>query len=434
MSGQMGKPPVIIIPGLIGSELVNKETAETVWFDLQRSKTDDLRLPISSANLAENRDNLVAGDILRNIKYLRFLPETEIYQSLATSLKLPGEYEEGNWDAPTGNAFQDTYYVFPYDWRRDNVENARLLIRRIDDLKSKLKRPNLKFNIVAHSMGGLIARYAAKYGDADLSAGTQKPVPTWAGAKHINKIFLVGTPNEGSIPSLNALINGYTITKIINIPFVQSLTKYDMFTIPAIYQLLPHGGTIRAFDENFKSLRVDIYDPATWEKYGWAAYTDPKFAEEFTIQEQSQAKEYFRVVLNRAKRFHEALNANITVKNPVAIHIIGSECKETLDAIIILRDQKKNRWDTLFRSEGFRRSNGTRVSSKVVENLMYAKGDGVVAQRSLLTATLPGAKRRSDGYRAALPAKDISFSCDVHNRLLSNAEIQKELFAELISK
>jgi alpha-beta hydrolase superfamily lysophospholipase len=36
-----------------------------------------------------------------------------------------------------------------------------LLINRIDELKSKLKRPDLKFNIIAHSMGGLIARYAA---------------------------------------------------------------------------------------------------------------------------------------------------------------------------------------------------------------------------------------------------------------------------------
>jgi len=147
-TGQKGKPPVIVIPGLIGSELVNKETDEVVWFDLQRSKTDDLRLPIST-NLEKNRDNLVPRDILRNIKYLRFLPETEIYQKLAASLEIPGDYKEGKWDAPSENGFQDTYYVFPYDWRLDNVENARLLVRRLAELKTKLKRPDLKFNIVA---------------------------------------------------------------------------------------------------------------------------------------------------------------------------------------------------------------------------------------------------------------------------------------------
>jgi len=431
---QRGKMPVIVIPGLLGSELVNKETDETVWFDIARSKDDDLRLPISP-NLAANRDKLVPRDILRNIKYLRFFPETEIYQKAATSLEVPGDYTEGKWDAPTENGYQDTYYVFPYDWRRDNVENARLLINRIDELKRKLKRPDLKFNIIAHSMGGLIARYAAMYGDADLPAGARRPVPTWAGATRINKIFLVGTPNEGSITSLDALINGYPIgPKGVNIPFVQDLTEFDMFTIPAIFQLLPHSGTIRAFDENLKPLRVDIYNPATWEKYGWTAYTEPDFAKHFTIQEQSQAKAYFRVALNRARRFHEALNANISQKSPVEIYLLGSDCKPTLDAMIIRRDGKKGVWRTQFKADGFKRSDDTKVSGKELEDLLFAKGDGVVTERSFLTSTLSGARVRAGNYRAALPVSDVSFECEVHNRLLSNEVVQNKLFADLISK
>lgn len=426
-----GKPPIIVIPGLIGSELINKETDETVWFNLSRSKTDDLRLPIST-NLKANKDNLVAGDILRNIKYLKFLPETEIYQSIATSLKLPGEYEEGNWDTPTANGYEDTYYVFPYDWRRDNVETARLLVQKINALKLKLKRPDLKFNIVAHSMGGLIARYAAMYGDADLPAGTRRIAPNWAGAKSIGKIFLVGTPNEGSVPSLSGLLNGYSISRI-NLPFIQSITKFDMFTIPAIYELLPHGGTLRAFDENLKPLKIDIYNPATWEKYGWAAYTDPKFSKEFSIQEQSQAKAYFRVVLNRAKRFHEALDANITAKSPVSMYIIGADCKPTLDALIIVRDSKKDRWRTILNAEGFKRSDGTKVSGKEIEDVLFTLGDGVVSQRSLLTSSLAGAKIQGNGFKEALNVKDTSFVCDVHNRLLSNTDVQNKLFADLVS-
>ena len=432
-TGQKGKPPVIIIPGLIGSELVNKETDEVVWFDLQRSKTDDLRLPIS-ADLDKNRDNLVPRDILRNIKYLKFLPETEIYQKLASSLEIPGDYTEGKWDAPGENGFQDTYYVFPYDWRRDNVENARILNRRMAELKAKLKRPDLKFNIVAHSMGGLIARYAAMYGDTDALNGTRRPVPTWAGAAHINKIFLVGTPNEGSISSLNALVKGYALGGGgINIPFIQSLSKYDMFTLPAIFQLLPHSGTIRAFDENLKPLKIDVYNPATWEKYGWAVYDDEKFSKEFTVEEQAQAKAYFRAVLHRARRFHEALDSKINAKSAISIYLLGSECKPTLDGMVIYRDEKF-RWRTLFDGDEFKRSDGTKVSGKTVKELLFAKGDGVVTQRSFLTLTLPGAKTRNGDYRTALPARGISFACGVHNELLSNGEVQNRLFADLISK
>jgi pimeloyl-ACP methyl ester carboxylesterase len=282
-----GKLPVIIIPGIIGSELINKDTNDVVWFGLRRSSTDDLRLPIST-NLAGNRDNLIPRDILRSVKLFAFLPETEIYERLANTLETSGGYKEGKWDAPSENGFEDTYYVFPYDWRRDNVESARLLIRRIEELKAKLKKPNLKFNIIAHSMGGLIARYAAKYGDTDLPSGKQKLRATWAGAKNINKIFLLGTPNEGSVSALNSLINGLGLLSAnrLNLPFIQDLSKYDVFTIPAAYQLLPHAGTIRAFDENLKPLSIDLYNPLTWEKYGWTAYSDPDFAKEFNEAEQ----------------------------------------------------------------------------------------------------------------------------------------------------
>jgi pimeloyl-ACP methyl ester carboxylesterase len=429
-----GKLPVIVVPGLLGSELVNKETNETVWFDLQRSKDDDLRLPIST-NIAANRDKLVPRDILRNIKYLRFLPETEIYQKAAASLEVPGEYKEGSWETPPENGFQDTYYVFPYDWRRDNVENARLLIRRIDELKGKLKRPNLKFNIIAHSMGGLIARYAAMYGDADLPGGGRRIAPTWAGANRINKIFLVGTPNEGSISSLDALINGYGIgPRGINLPFIQDLSRFDMFTIPSLFQLLPHSGTLRAYDENLNPLRVDLYNPLTWEKYGWAAYNDPNFAKNFTAAEQKQAKAYFRMVLNRARRFHQALNANISAKSPVSIYLLGSDCKQTLDAMVIRRDGKKGVWKTLFKADGFKRADETKVTDDELKTLLYAKGDGVVTQRSFLSSTLSGAKIRAAKYQAALPAADISFACEGHNQLLSNEAVQNKLFADLISK
>ena len=427
-----GKLPVIIIPGLLGSELINKETNETVWFDLARSKDDDLRLPIS-ANIAANRDKLVPGDILRNIKYLKFLPQTEIYQKAATSLEVPGDYKEGKWDAPDANGFQDAYYVFPYDWRRDNVENARLLIQKIDDLKRKFKRPDLKFNIVAHSMGGLIARYAAMYGDADLPAGNRRIAPTWAGASRINKIFLVGTPNEGSVTTVDAFINGYTVGPI-NLPFIQDLSRFDMFTIPALYQLLPHAGTVHAFDENLKPLQIDIYNPATWEKYGWAAYTDPNFSKQFTIQEQAQAKAYFRAALNRARRFNEALDAASNAKIAVSFYILGSDCKQTVDAMVIYRSEKKDKWQTLFRASGFKRSNGTRVTAKELEDLLYVKGDGVVAQRSALTSSLPYAKLQTGGYKTALPVRDVSFVCDVHNRLLSNDDVQKKLFVDLLGK
>ena len=174
------------------------------------SRAKDDEFAASNFTISRNRDNLVPKDIIRSVQLIKLLPETEIYERLIDALEKRGGYKEGKWDAPSKDGFEDTFYVFPYDWRRDNVENARLLMNKIDALKRKLKKPNLKFNIISHSMGGLIARYAAMYGNADLPRG--KPRPTWAGAKSLDKIFLLGTPNEGTVLALETLLDGFSLS------------------------------------------------------------------------------------------------------------------------------------------------------------------------------------------------------------------------------
>ena len=130
-------------------------------------------------------------------------------------------------------------------------------------------------------MGGLISRYAAMYGNADISAG--KPKPTWAGARHLDKIFLLGTPNEGSLLSFETLQKGVAyVGGGIKLPFVQDLSRFDVFTIPSIFQLLPHEGTLAAYDEELRPLKIDIYDPAAWEEYDWAIWKDKDFEKKFT--------------------------------------------------------------------------------------------------------------------------------------------------------
>ena len=121
-----------------------------------------MKLPISP-NIAANRDSLSAGDIIRDVKFA--LRRIDVYGGLLEALGKAG-YREARWDSPGARGYEDTVYVFPYDWRRDNVETARLLLRRIEALKRRLRRPNLKFDVIGHSMGGLIARYAAMYGNA----------------------------------------------------------------------------------------------------------------------------------------------------------------------------------------------------------------------------------------------------------------------------
>ena len=418
-----GRLPVIVIPGLIGSELINKNTKDKVWFSLRRAKDDDLRLPISP-NLAENKDSLVPGDILRKFKILPLTPDIQIYSRLIESLEADG-YTEGKIDAPDASGATDTFYVFSYDWRLDNVENARLLLQKLDELRTKLNRPDLKFNVVAHSMGGLIARYAALYGNTDLTA--VKSAPTWRGASYINSMSLIATPNGGAAASLNSLLKGFSLFGggKLNIPFIQKITKFDLFTIPSVYQLLPHAGAVRAYDENLRPLKIDIYDPATWEKYGWAAYSDEDFGKNFDAAEQEQAKAYFRAVLLRAKLFQAALDAKPAVRSPIPTYYLGSECKDTPSGMIIRHDPKKDRWETDFGSPSFTKSNGVKVSSKQTKKLLESPGDGVVPKSSLIYSyeKLGRLQNRHSGVLI----NDVTISCDEHNRLTGNAAVDKNL-------
>src|SRR5437762_12146351 len=72
-----GKTPIIFIPGLTGSQLVNSKTGQIVWFKTRRVRTDDLRLPIGP-DLAANRDSLVPGAVMRTVKST-VLPRADVY-------------------------------------------------------------------------------------------------------------------------------------------------------------------------------------------------------------------------------------------------------------------------------------------------------------------------------------------------------------------
>ncbi len=418
-----GKAPVIVIPGITGSTLYNKKTDKEVWFKLTRPKDDDIRLPISP-DLEKNRDLLEARDIVRGVRIASFLPEIEIYERLIFALEKNGGYREATWDQPGENAHQDAFYVFPYDWRRDNVENARLLIKRIETLKAKLKKPNLKFNIVAHSMGGLIARYAAMYGDADIPAGN--PVATWAGANHLDKIFLLGTPNDGSILSLRANLGGASITSFVSLPMIQNFTRYDAFTAPSLLQMLPSNESLMIYDENFKRLPVDIYEPNTWDEYDWSVWEDPNFEHEFGPLEQKLARPYFVAALHRGKRFQQALRAATAKNVPVSFYLIGGDCKDTTNAAIVLWDERRQRWDTIIRPRAFVRSDGTRVTEAEVKTRLSDKGDGTVTLKSLVMDSVPQEEREK-----FMPISGGMFQCEDHTRLVTSADIQDRLLSLL---
>lgn len=149
-------------------------------------------------------------------------PITHTYDNLILSFKDNG-YEKGK------NLFE-----FPYDWRNDNVYTAEKLKEKIDEIKEETGLPAV--DIVAHSMGGLLAR---QYIESD------------AYGNDVNQLITLGTPNKGAPEAYLKWEAGegfFTITdkiaeKLFQIEALHSgyldLGKYIREKIVSVGQLLP---------------------------------------------------------------------------------------------------------------------------------------------------------------------------------------------------
>ena len=444
-----GKRPLIIVPGILNIELLNKHNGEKVWPAARRSSKDDIELPISADPLSST-DNLVPGKAIESTKFLFFTSRITILGGLLRSLRAEGGYREGNWDAPGPGDDQDTFYTFTYDWRRDNVQVAQEFYRKLALLKQKLNRPDLRFNVLAVSMGGLIARYAAMYGDADLPANGATPQLTWAGAAHMNEIYMLGVPNEGSAEAFAALLNGYSATdgpkkkiSFFQKLFFHKLTRADGLSGLAVFQLMPHGQTVRFLDNDLRRIKIDIYNPAEWKRLGWFPSHEPKFRRAFfpgsanrksveidELQERLLDR-HLAIVLQRTKLFHQALDVPLDKESPVSLVAFLSDCKQTLNAFVVAPDPKGG-WITLTSPREIKSSGGNKISRREVTAAMYAEGDGRVTCASALGDNLPGP--RGGDYLSMLPIVHGVYTCADHRALANDELVHKNMLKRLSRK
>jgi len=391
--------PVIVLHGFLGSRMKNVHTHQSVWGRVlnavRRGKPDDLALPIDRLPLAANRDDLAAYEICDAILGVKF------YGAILDSLVQVGGYRLGDIDDPRPG---DTAFVFNYDWRRDNVEAAIALGRAIRKIKSRLHEPDMRFDLVAHSMGGLIAEYYLKYGAEDVLDRPGGADVTWAGAADIGRIVAIGTPHQGTLSAFRILNNGISRT----------LSPRELFTMPSVYQLLPPGRNGHFLDMEGNDVAVDLYDARTWIDNRWSIWS-PREAEIATVPKE--AARFLQAALDRARAFRAALDREGPgLPPPVPIHLFGSDCVPTLDKVIMNPGPGGTR--LLF-------TDGTAPfkNARELEPLMLAPGDGTVTADSLT------------GLGTLSPPSPVSstfFFCATHGLLPANKGFQGNLFYVLL--
>lgn len=186
------KTPLILIPGIGGSELKVEE--DTIWNkddghggEFNHIYPDGEKVWVNEGEAANPGEDDYF-DVLR-MKTDGVTPEANI--GLTGNL-YSGAYQ-GAIDFFTSNGYilNQDLFVFPYDWRLDISGTATLLDQKIQSIKQQTGFQ--KVDIVAHSMGGLVARNYI----ADSSR-----------AQNVRKLFTLGTPHLGSVKFLKALRYG----------------------------------------------------------------------------------------------------------------------------------------------------------------------------------------------------------------------------------
>ena len=204
-------PKILILPGIMGSKIGGAgrgAASEVLWID-----------PLRIADGRLTGLALPSGKALVAVGVLLFT-----YAQLKLELRLCGR--DARFHA--------------YDWRLGLDElGAQLAARIAADGEPVI--------LVAHSMGGLVARMAARMLPKRL----------------LRKLIMLGTPNEGSFASVQALRGTY--------PFVRRMSRLDrrhsaeyltakiFCTFPGLYHMLPPPRRLRG---------IDLFDPRAWPADG----------------------------------------------------------------------------------------------------------------------------------------------------------------------
>ena len=213
--GNKARPIVIVLPGTMGSQLQVGD--DTIWLDYWALLKGGLR------HLAMGREGIVPGALLDSF-----------YGPLVEYLAHSHQVE-----------------IFPYDWRHSVRKAAERLVTMLEPLVSQAERSGQPVRLLAHSMGGLVAR--AMIADGGAGNDLWKRIIRLPGSR----LLMLGTPNFGSYEAVRWL-TGFNPTqaKLSLLDITQSIDQIIglVARYPGLLELLP-----------FAEDDPDFADPGRWQ-------------------------------------------------------------------------------------------------------------------------------------------------------------------------
>ncbi|MEU7428594.1 hypothetical protein [Streptomyces sp. NPDC040750] len=223
---------VIIVPGIMGSELRDKKSGDVLWglsgvrwlINAWTRPQGLKRLHLTEEELTGSTDRIEATQLLRHSAWTPYLRGQEPYTQLQ--------------EAVTGYVADPAAICeFAYDWRLPVATNGKLLAKRAREhltawrqhpkhhaaVQHRADQRPARLVFIAHSMGGLVTRSAldGSHHD-DLAADTRT-------------VITLGTPFYGSVKAAVILNTG----RGAPVPLPHRKLQKLCHTMPGLYDLLP---------------------------------------------------------------------------------------------------------------------------------------------------------------------------------------------------
>jgi pimeloyl-ACP methyl ester carboxylesterase len=229
---------VIVIPGVMGSELIDRASGRVLW------GAADPRWYLQAWTSGSSMEALHLTDDERSGRYGRIRPSRLLrFPAFAPSLRGLEPYTNLLGALRQAVSHREAVAEFAYDWRLPVAHNAQLLAAAIDQhLEAWRKHPasggsEARLILVAHSMGGLLARHLSVIPGA---------------TEGIRATLTLGTPFYGA-PEVAMLLSIGTGGPL---PLPRARLRRLASTLPGVHDLLP---TYRCVDtgDDTRCLSID---------------------------------------------------------------------------------------------------------------------------------------------------------------------------------
>jgi pimeloyl-ACP methyl ester carboxylesterase len=232
-----GPRPLIFIPGIFGSKLCQDGDPKKV---LWGSVTALSLLPKLKLHADGKTSDVVVKPCGEIDEFVYFGPlGQDIYGNFLQALDTAGYKRDKN------------LFVFAYDWRLSNFENAKILEAEIEKYAALAKLgPSGQFDVVAHSMGGLIIT---------ILQNSANP--------RIARVVTVSTPFQGSVKLFSSLEIGWgwIQRKLVSMKQVRE----TVLSFPSLYELLPTYRNCCALGSGRPGKALDMRKAEDLQRIAW---------------------------------------------------------------------------------------------------------------------------------------------------------------------